>query len=193
MAKQNHKQFFAFSMLRQPISFHVSYMNFFQNAKCTKRWCHPPLFANLTEENLLKSFLPNHQCLIMARKDDRKLQRNSIQPPLAQHECTDILGVLRRRNQNGIAFDWDWIGTLETLQNTTMPLLSYMLTGTTQYAKSNTTSNIQHSTRALKVSHLSEAGRTQIQQESQWDVDLYNFAANEYTMDMWDNFPKSKG
>jgi len=63
--------------------------------------------------------IPNQQCLYLARKQHDK--RMNLEYPVTALECDAVYSLLLA--------DLDWVGLTETMQETTLPLLSFMLTG----------------------------------------------------------------
>jgi len=163
-AAANNKKVFVFTLLREPTSFYVSYFNFFKHPDCHYTWCDRPLME-LTEENLLSSMVPNHQCQYLTRKHDKEGNRAN---PVSMSECQSAYQLLRA--------DADWVGTTEDMQQTTLPLLSYMLTGNAETGRSLTAHNKQSSDSRLTVKELSEDALRKIRDASTLDQFLYNSA-----------------
>jgi len=183
-ADASGRKVFVFTVLREPTHFYVSYFNFFKSPDCTFRWCDRPLMP-LTEENLLSSIIPNHQCTYLTRKWNKKYNQEH---PVSFTECQSAYQQLQA--------DADWVGTTEGLQEATLPLLSYLLTGNAEtgrklapqnpneYKKSGSSSHHDN----LTVHQLSDAAREHIKQQSTLDQFLYERAATDYRLDMWENF-----
>jgi hypothetical protein len=175
-AAANGKNVFVFTLLREPASFYLSYFNFFKNLGCHWTWCDPPLL-DLTEENLLESMVPNHQCQYLARKHD-KAENRAL--PVSQWECEAAYNLLKA--------DVDWIGTTENMQDTTLPLLSFMFSGNATTGRTLAVHNQQQSNNQLTLRSLSADARRRIQHNSSFDLYLYDSALRDYTLGMWDNF-----
>jgi len=181
MAKANNKNVFIFTMLREPSSFYVSYFNFFKHPDCVHKWCDTPLM-NLTEENLINSLVPNHQCMYLARRQNHK--HVNLEFPVSASECDSVYNLLKA--------DVDWVGTTERMQNTTLPLLSYVLAGDAERGRSFEAFNVAEthtSTKSpLKLSDLSAESLQKMRQVSELDRYMYESAARDYRLSMWENF-----
>jgi hypothetical protein len=110
-AARHQTTFFTFTIVREPVSFYMSYFNYFWTDQC-KVSCERPI-QEPTEENLLATAVPNHQALWLTRDSHAKSQ------PVTKKEFGDVQVIMRQ--------DLDWIGTTEQMQTITLPLLSYML------------------------------------------------------------------
>jgi len=169
------KNVFVFTLLREPISFFVSYFNSFRHPDCVM-WCDRPLL-NLTEENLVASLVPNHQCLYLARNQPRSI---SLQFPVSKEECESVYSLLQA--------DVDWIGTTEGMQNATLPLLSYILLGSAKKGQSLEKMNVQMSSSQLYVKNLSAEAVQKTREQSEWDRYMYESAARDYRLGMFENY-----
>lgn len=176
-AAANGKSVFVFTLLREPTAFYVSYFNFFKHSDCKFSWCDPPLVSNLTEDNLLASLQPNHQCQFLARPYDPAV---NAQFPVTQAECEAVYRLLQA--------DADWIGTTESMQDVTLPLLSQILSGNAETGRSLEAHNKQQNTAQLSLESLSAQARQRTRDVSEWDRYLYESAARDYRLDMWEDF-----
>lgn len=173
-AAANNKQVFVFTLLREPVSFHVSYFNFFRHPNCKSAWCETPLME-ITEENLLTSMIGNHQCQYLARPYNNDV---NTAVPVSQHECEAVYEILKS--------DLDWIGTTEDMQDITLPLLSFMLSGNAEAGRKMKVQN--HRRGKLSRHSLQETSVSRIRLASRYDQYLYERARSEYTLAMWENF-----
>lgn len=171
----NNKKVFVFTLLREPKSFYVSYFNAFKNPGCRWSWCDPPLL-NLTEDNLLESMVPNHQCQFLARMHN-KLENQAV--PVSRSECESAYSLLRA--------DADWIGTTEMMHGTTLPLLSYMFSGTVAEGINLAIHN-KHRGKQLVTKSLSADAHRRIRNASTLDQYLYDSAIQDFSINMWVNF-----
>ena len=180
-AKANNKNVFFFTILREPTSFYVSYFNYFNHPGCELSWCDEPVM-NLTEENLVKSIVPDRQCLYLARKHHNKVV--NLEFPVTTQECESAYTLLKA--------DVDWVGTTETMQNSTLPLLTFMLTGDVNVARSfeqfNKVEKHTSIKNPLSLNSLSEESLQRIRLASELDRYLYNSAKRDYQLSMWKNF-----
>jgi hypothetical protein len=125
--------FFAWSLVREPVAFSVSYFNFFWAAPCLFDSGCPYKLYRATTENLLFTSKPNLQCLYWSRSDvtwrlfkdhhDKKDPEAVAYPTATDMECQAVRTVLLE--------EMDWVGTTEKLSQETLPLLAYMLSSGT--------------------------------------------------------------
>ena len=176
-AKVNEKNVFVVTLLREPESFYVSYFNVFKNPGCTAKWCDSPTMK-LTEENLLASAVPNHQCQFLARKVDK--HQNS-QVPVSREECQSVFQLMKA--------DLDWVGFTETMQETTLPLLFFSLSGnTTAGRKIFEVRNKFRRRDRLSRKKLTASALQHLANISSYDRELYDNVAGAYSLDMWENY-----
>lgn len=174
-ADANNKNMFVMTMLREPVSFYVSYFNFFKRPGCDKPWCDFPTME-LTEDNLLRSAIPNHQCQYLARQVNKK---ENAAVPVSKAECDAVFQLMQA--------DLDWIGSTEHMQEETLPLLSHILVGSADAARKMEPKNAQKKTGALSYKSLSETARERLSIISTYDRELYSKAKATYSLDMWDD------
>jgi hypothetical protein len=125
--------FFAYSLVREPVSFTVSYFNFFWAAPCLFDSGCPYKLYRATVDNLLFTAKPNLQCLYWSRSDvtwrlfkdhhDRTDPTAVAYPTATEIECQAVQQVLLD--------EMDWVGTTDKLSQETLPLLAYMLSSGT--------------------------------------------------------------
>ena len=175
-AKVNDKNVFIVTLLREPESFYVSYFNFFKNPGCTRKFCDFPTME-LTEENLVASAVPNHQCQYLARKVHK--HQNS-QVPVSREECQSVFQLMKA--------DLDWIGSTETMQETTLPLLSYSLAGNTATGRNMEAKNKIKVPGSLSRKTLTAGALEHLTTISSYDRELYDNVAGAYSLDMWENY-----
>ena len=127
--------------------------------------------------------IPNHQCTFLARKKPKR-EIISQQYPVTALECESAYNLLQA--------NIDWVGTTETLQNTTLPMLSFMLLGDAAKGRSfkvrNAITHREDIQSPRKRSELSAETLQHIHQASLLDWKLYERAAQDYRLDMWENF-----
>lgn len=175
LGADHNKKVFVFTLLRDPLSFSVSYFNFFKHPKCHWDWCDTPLMP-LTEENLLESAIPNHQCQYLARPATDKAANAAN--PVTSTECETVYTMLKS--------DADWIGTTEAMQTTTLPILSWMITG--DAAMDMPTHNKQDKSERLSTHQLSESAKAELRQRSALDQSLHDRIQRDFPIAIWDNF-----
>jgi hypothetical protein len=175
LADNSRKNFFVFAMLREPAAFHVSYFTFFQHPNCQELWCDRQVLPQ-TEEHLLQSMIPNHQCRYLARIFNKT--ENHATTPVTKGECNLVHTLLLK--------DVDWIGTTASLNQTTLPLLTYIVTGRVGQSLPMVI-NKQNIFKKMQLAHLSDAAKQKIRKVSNLDQYLYDAVRQEYTFDMWTN------
>jgi hypothetical protein len=178
LAAANNKHVFVFTLLRDPLAFSVSYFNFFKHPGCNYEWCDRPLVPALTEANLLETAIPNHQCQYLARSTNNKAANAAN--PVTSTECEAVYTMLTA--------DADWVGTTEAMQTSTLPLLSYMITGKAAMDMPVHNPNKRGQDQNLSVRQLSEAAKAELRQRSSYDQSLHDRVQRTYTLDMWSNF-----
>jgi hypothetical protein len=179
-AAVNKKNIFIFTLFRETTAFHLSYFTFFRHPNCQELWCDRPVLAQ-TEENLMKSMIPNHQCHYLARKFNKTAMNiATLTTPVTESECESVQTLLEQ--------DVDWVGTTDLLSTTTLPLLTYMVAGNASLAKEFPIVNRQNVNKKLQLYNISDYAIQHIRQESNIDQRLCDLARRQYTLDMWSNF-----
>ena len=166
--QENGVPFFGFTLLRDPIYIHVSAFLFFHLRRCSAQWCSKKRFAP-TEENLLLSVTPNRQCLSLARGQDH-VDRQNVTAIVSAAECQEVEDLLRQ--------DWDWIGTTEELNNTTLPFLFTML-NRRKFIGKVSSSNIKtfppgDPANVVEASNLTSKTKRALEDLSRLDLKLYD-------------------
>lgn len=120
LCKESGKQFFAFTLLRDPIPFSVSYFKYF-HLNCTYSWCEQTQYEEPSEVNLLDSLIPDRQCFLLTHTSSIGGMHPSFYQKcqVDKERCDDTYKVMKE--------NLDWIGTTERISEDTIPLLSYIL------------------------------------------------------------------
>jgi len=117
--------FFAVSLVREPIEYYVSYFAFFHALKCPDAsFCERERYS-LTTEHLRESAVPNRQCgtflghqtFSRMPSEDGKTT-HSLDLPVDFDDPSQIWDLF--------VADWDWVGTTDTLDDTTIPLIRHV-------------------------------------------------------------------
>jgi len=120
LSHEHEKRFFAFTVVRDPIPYSVSYFNMF-HFKCTHNWCEHEQYMNWTQDNLLKSLKPNRQCFFLTHLSSIAGMHPSFYDKcrVLKNDCKNIYNIMKD--------NLDWVGTTENLSFDTIPLLSRLL------------------------------------------------------------------
>lgn len=122
-ARVNQVPFFVFTVVREPLSYAISFYNY-QNIP-TNSGFHNPRFAVGTpgsEDDFVHLSLANPQCLFFCRGEIATTTWYSwlqTHPMVTDREC--------QQTYMRLTCTMDWIGTMEQLSTTTLPLLAYLL------------------------------------------------------------------
>jgi hypothetical protein len=171
-AARHETSFFTFTLIREPVSFYMSYFNYFWTDQC-KVYCDRPIQA-ATEENLLATAVPNHQALWLTRDSHDKNQ------PVTKAEFQSVQTLMQQ--------DLDWIGTTEEMQTSTLPLLSYMLAQ--KFTSSLPAFNRMAHKAGLKRKGLSEDTLKKMRELAPFDFELYDAVQRDFSLEIWDNLPR---
>lgn len=182
-ANQHNTSFFAFTLVREPVSYAVSYFNFFNAEPCTLPKCPWKLYKP-SERALLKTNRRDMQCMLLAR-DHWDIFSNDVHPTrVDEEECDDVYQTLRA--------DMDWIGTTEDMSTETIPLLTRMLTNNATAANAMSAFNTIKTKKAdeiiLTQGALSPETVERLQDQSRNDEAIYMKVKRHFPMDMWENF-----
>jgi hypothetical protein len=174
-AARHQTSFFTFTLVREPVSFYISYFNYFWTDQC-KTLCERPIQAP-TEENLLATAIPNHQALWLTR-DGRDLHDKN--QPVTKKEFEIVQLYMQQ--------DLDWIGTTGEMQTTTLPLLSYMLAQ--NFSSSLPAFNRMAHNAGLQRAGLSEDTLGKLRELAPLDFELYDAVQRDFSLEMWKNLPR---
>ena len=175
MAKVQNVPFFALTVVRDPMSFSVSFFNFyFGGKKEDPRYYWRP---QATEADFLELSLPNPQCLFCIKGETAyykgyKEEGNSVVVP--KDECEGVYDAFLE--------DFDWIGTTEALTEHTFPILEQI--GQVRYCKEIRNTSIHK----IKKSDLSESAVEKIRDLTKYDQSIYDQAVRDFPLSMWSNF-----
>ena len=204
-AKEQQIPFFAFTVVREPESFGISYFNYYHGMRWEKRRFEFLPRDELTNDNFRRTMHHNPQCLFLTRSE-QAYQKNfpTLRQNRTREECLEAYDCLRKT--------MDWIGTTERLQNETLPLLQYLLlneeggnhqqTTTNDASKATVASNSKHAAAAAAARGTKQSstisdhentgpklfGRSNMTNESQkyltamteWDRDMYLSVLRDY-------------
>jgi Sulfotransferase family len=172
MAQEHDIPIFIFSMLREPISYALSYFNFFHVQRGPN-----PYFPQVepTETNLLEYSLYNPQCQFLARGEMslRQRRRKGVdnKPMPSIEECQLVQDALRNH--------MDWVGTTEQLNESTLPILRQVLVVGDDPSSSHLSFPTKRVSRhgrneSLALADLSFSTLAALQNMSRLDQELYH-------------------
>jgi hypothetical protein len=180
MAKQHQTGFYAFSLVREPISYAISYFNFYMalpcsfpqsTGKCDHLW-------EATESNVILTRRYNHQCQLYARDHSTLFSDGAdmTDPHVSAQECAQVWVSL----QNTM----DYVGTTDHLSIDTWPLLTQLLW---HRAASNNViplHSLDKSWKPRRISSHNLLNETQqaIIEYSLYDMDIYRNVIRHYRM-----------
>lgn len=158
LANIHGTNFFAFTLIREPIAFTVSYFTYFHHPSCEARWCEADLY-DLTETNLLQAGIHNRQCEIFfhGQRELKKLPSRSDRS-VTRQRCEQVQATLRA--------DW-YVGTTETMSVDILPKLSEMVFGR------QTQTVHKHFNHGKAHLEIGDAVREQLERNNLYDLELY--------------------
>lgn len=122
IAENKHRIFFAFTLVREPISFSTSYFKFYYRGHCDPNkhdFCESDshLYKDLTEENIILSTRANRQCFFLNHKSAIEGTHASFYDKckVSMDDCLDMYNIMRK--------SLDWIGTTENMSSETLRLM----------------------------------------------------------------------
>lgn len=168
---------FTFTLVREPVSFSCSYFHHFHHPRCVWNWCergtYPQDDAATFDENLLKTVVPNHQCklLLLGQRESKKRAFTSPDVVTTERCQNELVPLLEQ--------DWDWVGTTETLQTSTLPLLTRIMLKDENLGLQIMTKKNASKQRIINTSQLKLATTDRIRQQSSFDEELYERVRRE--------------
>ena len=183
MATKQGIPFFAFTLVREPLSFALSHFNFYY-ANRMEFGDHSRFYyvENPTETDFLNLSLPNPQCLFCVHSElayhavGREDRKSSYVP---KERCDDVY--------DAFALDLDWIGTTETMSNETFHILAKI-----SQLKFRKKLVINKSEAKISKSSLSQEAIDHIRNITSYDQAIYERAKRDYPFDMWSKRGKRK-
>jgi hypothetical protein len=171
LAHQFHHSIFYFTILREPISYAVSYFNFFHVQRKNPHFDQVPA----TEANLLRYSLYHPQCQFLARGEYSLRQTIKQQPSL--QECEQVYQTFLD--------SMDWIGTTERMTEETLRLVQRLLPLPDNFAfpPQLVSSKLGHE--SLSLQDLSPSTVSKLEAMSTFDRDLYHNATQTFRLDDW--------
>ena len=173
LSQQHNVPFFSFTLVREPLSFAVSFFNMFHAPKNRYSW-NPFDLLEPTEANLRASLVPNRQCYILGLQGDGMLRDNSTVP----EDCRQVAHTLLN--------ELDWVGTTERMQTETLPLLTKLILGnSTRGERMAAFRPTVEPRRSLSMSNLTEETKKFINEHSKLDQELYEAVRHAEMYNGW--------
>lgn len=201
-AERRGVPFFAFTVLREPVSHAISYFNFFHvNSEMDQRW-NPYRRMAPTRENFIQSYQGNRQCHLLdtdangvvvspltALRPDAAARSRALDPRSQSNNVTVRQRECRYHTVRDALFStMDWVGTTDSLQNETLPLLSLILANDTDIGKNQSSKKVAtnpdpgHPQRpGISRDQLSISTLARINRESKLDRWLYDEARERFS------------
>jgi len=181
LANEQNIPFFAFTLLREPTSFAISFFNYYyaSRKKDDQRYFYVP---NPTEADFVRLSLPNPQCLFCVHTEEAYYQkyREAGKPiDVSEAGCQNVWRAFQA--------DFDWIGTTEGLSQETFKVLEHVTNiriSDVPYVKNKSHDKISKST-------LSKAALEHVYNITRYDRDMYDQAKRDYALDMWSNLHRN--
>jgi len=194
--------FFAATVLREPLSHALSFFNFFHVASEDSDWNPFTYYLEPTEENFLKTYVPNRMCHLLYNDAHGILEAPdfALRPDLVEdlHHFMDE-DELNRRNEPSfcdvdvvrkILFDdttFDFVGVTERLTTHILPMFMQIVFGDHTLSegadrKKDSTLIFDEPDEAppLRKNKLSEATKEKVAKESAKDYQLYDEAVAKF-------------
>ena len=174
VAQKSHVPTFFFTILREPLSFALSYFNFFHVQRGKNKHFEQ---VNPTQENFVRLALYNPQCQFLAR-GERSLRARVKQQP-TKKECQQVQDVLLET--------MDWVGTTESMSSETIPILKRLLKLDDLSFEPQRVSS-KGGDMSLSRNQLSTSTIQLVRGMSSFDRELYDNIPQQYPFAMWEDF-----
>lgn len=171
--KELQVPFFAFSLVREPLSLAVSYFNYYHtNTDKKNRFEYLP---HPTEYDFIRTALSSPQCLFLTRTEIAyRTNSQHLRDNLTLTECESAYTAL--------IHDMDWIGTTERMVHDTFPLLRHVTNLSLNFPQRN------QSRKRIAISDLSASTVQYIGNITAWDRKLYEQIQHDFQIDMFLNY-----
>lgn len=130
--------FFAFTLVREPVSHSISFFNFFQvRLDSYDRDWNPWRAQAPTETNLMQQFVPDRQCRMLGSDPEGTMSApaSGMWEPPPTPKNVDLRNCRMQELYDAIWDTMDWVGLTENLNIETLPLLSKMIVNNATYGK----------------------------------------------------------
>lgn len=180
MAQVRNIPFFAFTLVREPLSMAVSFFNFYyaHRKKNDERYFYVP---DPTEQDFVELSLPSPQCLFCVHTEIAyyKGYRKAGNPvDVGREGCAAVY--------EAFVNDFDWIGTTEAMSQETFPLIGQI--ANVHFIKEITKNKSKD--KIVKGS-LTDAALAHIRNITVNDQMIYDNTKRDFPISMWKNFDPS--
>ena len=192
-AALRHIPFFAFALVREPVSFVLSYFVYYHTAGHHRGFTY---LEDPTEADFISATIANPQCLFLSRTEEAYRE-----PPgcIGDHHSSRNCGTKMRQNftkaeceavSASFSQDLDWVGTTERLSDETLKILRAV-------ANLQSLNNIQRRRPPKRNESTKQVNETALSQSTyewlhnnmtEWDRELYEHAQRDFSMSMWKNY-----
>jgi hypothetical protein len=178
LTDKSNMGFFSFTLVREPVSFAVSFFNFFYGSTFTAEIWNPFPTLNVTEENFQKTLVPNRQCVVL---DTHPMGMNMKNQSSLQTDASCNV----HRVQNVLLEQMDWVGTTENLQTETLPLLSEILIGNSKIGIRQSAKNVaaDRDFTSIRQSDLSAKTLELVQNFTRLDQQIHDTILESFSLE----------
>jgi hypothetical protein len=177
MAKVRNIPFFAFTIVREPLSMSVSFFNFYNahRKRGDERYFYVP---DPTERDFMELSLPSPQCLFCVHTEQAYYKayiQKGNPVDVGKEGCEAVY--------DAFVSDFDWVGTTEGMSTETSPLVG-------QVANVHFMKEIVKNKSKDKIvkGNLSDSAITHIRNVTVNDKMIYDKAKRDFSISMWKNF-----
>mmetsp|Transcript_23100 Transcript_23100/g.39504 ORF Transcript_23100/g.39504 Transcript_23100/m.39504 type:complete len:367 (-) Transcript_23100:403-1503(-) len=173
VAKENQVPFFAFTLVREPMSWYLSFYNYFITREG----------ENITESDFFSrpGMKANMECAELAGITWGAVPTKHV----SYSQCRDALALLKDQ--------MDWVFTTDKLSTEMIPLISYLARFENRNLSVIQPGIYNHKKKKLLLSEFSEKGKGRLQNWTEWDSMLYEDIRESYDFSGWGNFLDTKG
>jgi len=190
-AQQQNIPLFMMSLVREPISFAISFFNFYHGMhQNPRRFDYVDTSDNnndnaVSERQFLKHTIANPQCLFLAHNEDAYTKTGQdLRESFTWEEC--------QRSFAGMVQLMDWIGTTDRIRNETLPLLRTLFS-TNNHTKKlirnlNKTANPSSAAGLVpkfQQEYLSKKAKEEIRSKTMWDLGIYTNVQRRFSYNDW--------
>jgi hypothetical protein len=189
LTQQHNLGFFSFTVLREPVSFALSFFNSMHvNYNPEKKW--QPLYSlEATQRDFLQSLVPNRQCVLfgtspvglgtfLATREEIPEETLEHYPRRTPCQVDSVERAL---------LSLDWVGTTEQLTTHTLPLLTHLLEGNASKGYRQQSMNVYANKTgvraALAFEGLSPETIHLVRRDTRLDRRLYHKISQHFTLE----------